>query len=387
MRAHAGARSSFFAVLFAGLLTPTLAQAYPQWQLTSGVARCNVCHFSPGGGGLVTGYARDAVGSELSTIEGDGNFLHGLVRLPSRLSVGGDLRGAFVSHDENELTGSRAAVFPMQADLSGRLVIWSGLSFTGTVGVRGQQRPSQAFTPFQNYQPISQSRFISREHFFTWQPSAQGYYVRAGRFFAPFGLRVAEHNTYTRRDLGFNQLQESYNLSAGYVTSPWELHVTAFAPDVLRHIGSTERGVTAYYEHRLFYDTAALGAQTRVANADGVTRIIGGAVAKYYLAPLRTLFLAEGNLVHLRLAQDLARSQFVGAGGVAVLPARGLVLTLLAERNQEDLQVRPAAWTAGTALLNWFPYPHFEVQVMGRLQFVGPAESAKTLFAQVHYFL
>ena len=370
-----------------GLLVPAAAQAYPQWQFTSGVARCNVCHFAPGGGGLVTGYARDAVGEELSTIEGEGAFLHGVVKLPSRLQLGGDLRGAFVSHDANELTGSRAAVFPMQADLAGRLAIWSGLSFTGIVGVRGQQRPSQEFTPFQNYQPIRSSRLISREHFFTWQPNSQGYYVRAGRFFAPFGLRLAEHQSYVRRDLGFNSLEESYNLSGGYVTSPWELHVTAFAPDVLRHIGGTDSGATAYYEHRILDDKGALAAQTRLAFGDGVTRLIGGGVAKLYAPLLRTLFLAEGNLVHWKLDGSLQRNQFVGAGGFAVLPVRGLMLTLLAERNQEDLAVRPAAWTAGTALLNWFPYPHFEVQVMGRLQFPGTTETTKTLFAQLHYFL
>jgi len=373
---------------FAGvLLAPAAARAYPQWQFSSGVARCNVCHFAPGGGGLVTGYARDAVGEELSTIAGEGAFLHGALKLPSRLQLGGDLRGAFVSHDANELTGTRTALFPMQVDLSGRLKIWSGLSFTGIVGVRGQQRSSQGFTPFQNYQPIRSSWLISREHFFTWQPNAQGHYLRLGRFFAPFGLRLAEHGSYTRRDLGFNTLEESYNLSGGHVTGPWELHVTAFAPDVLRHMGSRESGGTAYFEHRLLDDNAALGAQTRVAIGDGVTRMIGGGVAKLYLPLLRTLLLAEGNVVHWKLDGGLDRNQFVGTGGFSLLPFRGVMLTMLAERNQEDLKVRAAGWTATSALLNWFPYPHFEVQLVGRLQFAGPSETIKTFFAQLHYFL
>ena len=49
-----------------------------------------------------------------------------------------------------------------------------------------------------------------------WQPEALGPYVRMGRFFAPYGLRFAEHVLYVRRDLGFDQLRETYNLSAGY---------------------------------------------------------------------------------------------------------------------------------------------------------------------------
>jgi hypothetical protein len=369
------------------LAAPSAAHAYPQWQFSSGVTRCNVCHFAPGGGGLVTGYARDAVGTELSTIEGEGAFLHGAVKLPSRLTLGGDFRGALAAQDINEVTGSHAAVFPMQADLAGRLLIVQGLSLTAIGGVRGQRRPSEEPTPFQNYQPIEGSRFVSREHFLTWQPDPQGYYVRIGRFFAPYGLRLAEHPSYIRRDLGFNTLQESYNVSVGWVTNPWELHVTAFAPDFLRHMGSSDSGVTGYYEHRLLDETAALGAQARLVFGDGVTRTIAGGVAKLYSPFMRTLFLAEGNLVHWQLDGGVARNQFVGAAGFAVLPARGLIVTLLAERNQEDVNVAPAAWTAGSALINWFPYPHLELQVVGRLEFPGTTETTRTLLAQIHYFL
>ena len=38
-----------------------------------------------------------------------------------------------------------------------------------------------------------------------WRPAALGPYVRAGRFFAPFGLRLAEHYAYVRRDTGYNR--------------------------------------------------------------------------------------------------------------------------------------------------------------------------------------
>ena len=72
----------FVAVLGLVLCAETAAHAYPQWQLSTGAARCNECHYAPGGGGLINGYGRDAIGSELSTIPGDGNFLHGAVTPP-----------------------------------------------------------------------------------------------------------------------------------------------------------------------------------------------------------------------------------------------------------------------------------------------------------------
>src|SRR5262245_24874738 len=116
---------------------PAVARAYPQWQFSTGVARCNVCHFAPAGGRLLTPYGRDSIGSDLSTFEGSGELLHGAVTLPSWLQLGGDFRGAFVDHDINEITGARSAVFPMQADLYGRARIWRSLSFSATGGVRG----------------------------------------------------------------------------------------------------------------------------------------------------------------------------------------------------------------------------------------------------------
>jgi len=60
---------------------------------------------------------------------------------------------------------------------------------------------------------------------------------------------------------------------------------------------------------------------------------------------------------------------------------------LLGERNHQDIQVKGTAWNAGTFLLGWFPYPHFEVAAMGRLQFPSGQDTTQTLLLQVHYFL
>lgn len=363
------------------------ASAYPQWQFSAGVSRCNVCHFAPAGGGLLTGYGRDANGEDLSTWEGEGAFLNGAIKLPSALSIGADLRGAYASNDVSDPNGSSQAIFPMQADVEVRVSLPAGFSAYATGGVRGQSRDNEDLVPLQNYQPIDSSRFISREHWLMWQPSPQGWYVRAGRFFAPFGLRLAEHITYVRRDLGFNQLEESYNLSGGYVSDDWELHLTAFAPDFVRHIGSEESGATAYYEHRILNSKGSLAVQSRLADRTGITRFIVGSVAKYYIEPLRTLLFGEADLVHLMPDGVGSSEQMVSLLGASVLPARGWLFTVLGERNQEDLSVRRAAWDALTGMIGWFPVPHGELQLMGRLQWPEGGTAAKTLFMQVHYFL
>jgi predicted CxxxxCH...CXXCH cytochrome family protein len=364
------------------------AAAYPQWQLTSGSVRCNECHYAPAGGGLITSYGRDAVGDQLSTFDGDGNLLHGKVTPPRWLAVGADLRGAFVANGVQDPSGATVAAFPMQADVGARVAIPRGLSVMATLGVRGMTRDPDVNATGQQFQPVSASRLISREHYAMWQPEVQGKYVRVGRFFAPYGLRFSEHILYIRRDLGFDQLEETYNLSAGYTYQKWELHVTAFAPDFVRHIGSDERGFAGMYERRLLDDKLAVAGQARIADGPGATRFMWGGVGKLHIERLRTLLLAEADFVHIRFDDRAAgwTTQLVGVAGFSVLPVRGVIATLLVERNQVDVNVRGAAWTAATALVNWFPYPHVELQVMGRLQFPAGLPTAKTLFAQVHYF-
>jgi hypothetical protein len=363
------------------------AAAYPHWQFSAGVSRCNACHLSPAGGGLLNGFGRDATGEELSTWEGEGAFLHGALPLPPWLALGGDLRGAYAAQEVGDIHGSRHAFFPMQADLLARAVLGGGVSFYVSGGLRGQVRPNQDLVPLQNYQPISTSRLISREHWLMWQPASLGPYARAGRFYAPFGLRLAEHLTYVRRDLGFDQLRESYNLSGGWVQSAWELHATLFAPDVLRRIGGEEYGASIYYERRSPDQKGSLAAQARYARGPGIDRLMGGVVGRYFVELAQTLFFVEADLVHLMPDGVEGGQQLVGASGASFLPARGLVLTGLYERNQQDLRVRQAAWNAWSVFISWFPAPHTELQLVGRLQLPEGGSLARTLLLQVHYFL
>ncbi|HVZ88877.1 MAG TPA: hypothetical protein VHG72_18045 [Polyangia bacterium] len=364
------------------------AQAYPQWQLSSGAVRCNQCHFSPAGGGLINSYGRDAVGDQLSTFGGNGAFLHGAVDLPSWLALGGELRGALVDEDVQDPAGPTVAAFPMQAELDARIALPAGLSILGNVGLRGQVRDPDVAIPIQNFQPVSTSQLIFPEHYVMWQPEALGPYLRVGRFYAPYGLRMAEHILYINRDLGFDELEETYNMSGGFVYPEAELHLTAFAPDFVRHIGSDEKGFAGYFESRFRDETIALAGQMRLAMSPGVTKLMAGVVAKGYIENLHTLLLGEVDVVDQIFTEldDTSRQQVVGAAGFSVFPITGVMITLLGERNQVDVQVNDA-YTAGTLLVSWFPYAHFEMQLMERVQYPSGGTPNNTLFFQIHYFL
>ncbi len=373
-------------VVLTAVCAPRVAQAYPQWQFASGTTRCGQCHFNPAGGGLITGYGRDAVGDDLSTWKGNGAFLHGAVELPAWLALGVDTRGALLSHDNGSPSGAQISAFPMQADVQGRVAFLNAFSASVTAGVRGQARPSPAPIASRDVQPSPASRFVSREHYLMWRPEAQGPYARVGRFFAPFGLRLAEHTSYVRRDLGANLLEETDGVSGGFVSGDWDLHVTAFIPDVLHQAGGNEKGAAALFERRLA-DKLALGVSGRAGQNDDRRRYVGGAFAKLYVEPAKVLLMAEGDVVQLAVNDHGSVGQFVGYAGLTVFPVRGLWLSIMGERFQDDLRIKNSASNALDGQLNWFPYPHFEIVVLGRLQTAGGQDSAKTLMGQIHYFL
>jgi hypothetical protein len=361
------------------------AQAYPQWQFSSGTSRCNQCHFGPAGGGLITGYGRDAAGEELSTWEGDGAFLHGAVDLPSWIALGADLRGAAVAHDNGSPNGRETALFPMQADLYGRAALGSQFSVAATVGYRGQIRSSDEPLGPGNFVAPPTSRFVSREHYVMWRPAALGPYVRAGRFFTPYGLRLAEHYAYVRRDLGFNILGENYALSGGVVRDEWELHATLFAPDYAYGTGLKETGAALMLEKRVA-DVAAVGIQGRFGAGTDANRYGGGVFAKSWIAPAKLLLQAEGNVVR-RDASGIASTQLIGFFGPTFLPFRGFWVMPFVERSQTDINAMNSATNGFGGQLNWFPYPHFELVLLGRVQAPAGQTSARTILAFLHYYL
>jgi hypothetical protein len=365
-------------------VAPQLAQAYPQWQFSSGTSRCSQCHFSPAGGGLISDYGRTATADDLSSYKGDGGFLHGAVELPKWLALGADLRGAFLRHDNGDPNRTITALFPMQADGYARLVLAEGVSLSVTGGIRGQERNDLGPFGADNAVAASATKLESREHYLMWRPAAQGPYVRAGRFFAPYGLRVAEHPTYIRRDVGNNLLQETYGLSGGMQAKDWELHITAFVPDYLRNFGGREKGAAALYEVRL-EDKYAVAVQARLGNTEDATRYGGGAYAKAWLAPLNTLVMVEGDLFHWQVGSG--SNQLVGYAGLTVFPIKGVWLGGYAELNQTSISATDTATAAVNGQVNWFPYPHFELVVLGRLQSPQGQSMTKTLLFQLHYFL
>ena len=371
------------------------ASAYPQFQFSSGTNRCSQCHYSPAGGGLITSWGRDESGDTIS-LGGDGAFLHGLWAPPSWLALGADVRLAVLRNDVGGPESPEVDFFPMQADLYGRFAFGDQVSLYLEGGVRGDTRPADS--SIGGRIDAIGDRFISREHYLMWRPSATGFYLRAGRFFAPYGLRFVEHTYYVRRYTGYDLYDETYTVSGGYVGDEWELHASLFTPppasfpDPLQSVGLRETGGAVYAEKR-FAAMSAVALQGRVGTSREAARYEGGAVGKLWIEQARVLFLGEGDLIHEQLsAASFSENQCVSYLGATYFPVRGLMAGVAYERYQEDLSVARTARNGFDAEVNFFPSAHFELLLFAQYQIIGSGAasdgpSASLVMLQLHYYL
>ena len=391
-------RRLLFCALTTGLLLIGLgrvASAYPQFQFASGTTRCSQCHYDPAGGGLITSWGRDESGDTIS-LGGDGASLHGLWDPPSWLALGADVRLAGIVNASGGAQSPVYYFFPMQADGYARFAFGDQFSLYLQGGVRGDVGRDQTFN---NRIDSVTGRMISNEHYLMWRPSATGPYARIGKFFAPFGLRFVEHIFFVQRYTGFDIYNETYNLSGGYVSEDWELHLTLFAPppesfpNPLQSVGVRESGGAAYGEKR-FNSVAALGLQARVGVASEASRYQAGAVGKAWIEQGRMLVLGEADFIRQIVnvgAGSVGQNQFVSYLGATFFPTRGLMLGLAYERFQEDLSVAGTGRNALDFEVNFFPWAHFELVGLARYQSLGPSTtdeaSASLLMLQLHYYL
>jgi hypothetical protein len=372
------------------------AAAYPQFQFSSGTARCAQCHFSPSGGGLINSWGRDESADTIS-LGGDGAFMHGLVDLPSAIALGLDLRYAVVQNDVGGPEKPELKHFPMQLDVYGRAAFTDAISLNVTVGARGVVRPDDD-SAGGRFSSIP-DRLVSREHYLMWRPSASGPYVRAGKFQAPYGIRFVEHVYYIRRYTGFNLYEETYNLSGGFLAEDWEVHATAFAhpptgmPDFFRSVGPRENGGAISGEKR-FNSMAALGAQARVGIGKDADRYQAGLVGKLWLDTPKILLLGEADYIRQQVKAsqpDFGQNQFVSYLGATAIPIKGLMLGVAYERFQENLSVSKTGRNAVNGQINVFAWAHVELVLLARYQWVGSGSAdgqPSTLgMFQLHYYL
>ncbi|MFN0246222.1 MAG: hypothetical protein ACKV2T_04895 [Kofleriaceae bacterium] len=370
------------------IAAPHVAEAYPHFQLSTGSSQCSQCHIAPAGGGLLTAWGQSELGDTIAG-GGDGTFLHGAVTPPEWLHIGGDVRLAALINDVGSSDGAELAVFPMQLDLSIG-VVSRAWSVVGTVGARGRVRSGAPTDPNNPASQVAESSLmdyvISREHYVMWRREEQRLYVRAGRFSAPYGLRLADHTAYIRRYLGFNLLEETYNVSIGWLGEETQLHATAYVHDPLQGGPRKDVGGALLVESQPS-ENVIVGGSARGSVAANDTRIQLGIHGKLALADSKVLVQAEVDGVRQLFDGPGDRWQLAAYVGPVLVPARGVYAGIGYQTFAEDLAVRSVTRHGADVWLSYLPRAHFEIMVSASAQRIGPIERAYLGLLQFHYTL
>lgn len=356
--------------LFCTLLAPLSAFAFPE-MIRHGYVNCSTCHVSPSGGGLLSEYGRALSKEALSrgrwffesvaqgkSADTEEAFLGGTVAAPKWLNLGGSVRMLqAVRETPREIAGR---FILMQADLEFGVSDGKRFSLVGTLG-RGEPARSNA-------RVFSALNFlVSRRH---WLGVLMGpdsakdrLQLRAGRFFPAYGLNIAEHVAATRKLLGFDQEQESYNLEFSYLGEEWSGAATAIVgrPDlsvsgageglafqIARGFGKHKAGVNAMIATR---DT---GVPTDRSWMTGAFATLGFTPKLYALAELDLLKRNDGNLGYVHYAK--LGWEFVSGVHLLALQDYGKPSLGSSDRFQESY---------GTGL-QYFPRPHWDLLVTAR---------------------
>lgn len=331
-------------------LLPQAAQAYPEL-VRKGYGNCRTCHHSPNGGGLITEYGRELSAEELSQFsrEGEARFLYGAFQPPEWLDLGGDLRGIQTYRDTP--TQRVGDYFLMQADLEA----------AATAGGFFGKKLSAVATA--GYDADDKS-FISRRHYFVARPSDE-VSIRAGRFMPAYGLNIAEHVAVTRRGLGFDQGDETYNAEAAWIGDDLNLFATGILgrPDDARLDREQGGALQASY---FFLERFKAGANYYLGSNDtGLRHLLGGFGA---LGFTPSLFLLSE--LDLQLDETIGRT----ASGIAAYNrldyelVQGLHAFATLEHLRLDFADDRTTTQACGGGIQYFPRPHLELQLQYQKQ-------------------
>lgn len=349
------------------------AHAYPQFQLGMDPT-CTGCHLSPAGGGLLNENGL-SVASSLGQFGGSPEAAHGALVGPDWLTVGGDARFAAGIVEQHGLS---PAAFPMQAEVAANAKLPKGFAVYATVGAtRGDGLTAIPF-------------LLLREHYVQWQSeegSNTGVFVRAGRFMPVYGLRLAEHDEYTRRYGQTPLYGETYGVAVEYIDPVWELHATGFVHDPLQTPIERGNGGALYGEVRT--GPVQLGLQGRYAKSPDEARTAGGATLKWKASP-GLMFAAESSVIHQTFAAGGSRNQIASELFTSIFFNEHWFLDVGLGQFDEDLKAPKVDLEGLDVNLHWFASSHLELLFTNRVQTIDLTKGGRSSgwsLIQVHYRL
>ena len=367
-----------FAFAALGLAAGTAPLAAEPIFLSRQYSRCTNCHYSPTGGGLLTPYGRSLSREELSTwgkspgatpSGREHQFLFGALKdLTGPVSVGIELRPAHLDFDYP--TQSSTLDLFMNADVSAAYRT-GGWTFYGEFG----RQPRQSGTLVESF-----------EHWIGYD-GERGFGVRVGRFLPAYGVRFADHTTFTRAPLGFDEYDQVYAVEGSY-RSDRQLVQVSVGPGRAEDVTDSDtRAITASARYQLdLTPRTVVVASGLVRDSSKVAPSGGSTGLAFGFVPIRRLTVWTEGDVQFR-SGEFKDHAYTGLVHASYEVARGLWLEVFPQ-----IATAYGDSSAGTtrlgAGLNWLPRTHWDVVVDYYDDRDRQSSShTRTLLLQLHLYL
>jgi hypothetical protein len=362
-----------FIFVFFLISLATQLWAYPQ-MITHGYTNCMTCHFSPSGGGMLTEYGRSLSREALSTAgtEGEVGVLMGAIKTPNWLHAGGDVR-VLQSYLNTEMF-EQAKFMLMQADVE--LGVESGKWLAVATG--GYQNSMSS-----NYTGVP---LMSRRHYVRYQASDSDV-IRAGKFNVPVGINWPDHFIFSKKDLGWDEGSETYNVEYSHYTESTEWVTSGSVGRPEANDLRLDRSILGKFAFS-FSEKNKVGIGTYLGNNDLGSRLLVTPTAIFTVLPHLSVY------AEVDFQKMLGGNRGQNFGVIETLRAnyeviQGLHLYVMQEYGKLDLDKSLSAKEAYTLGVQWFFRPH--VEVAGGLRKQRSLSMSDSFgdfaWAMMHYYL
>jgi len=344
------------------LLRAAPATAEPYLAVMTGY-KCNVCHVNPTGGGLRNDfgltYAKVLLPAE--TVDNALDSWNG--KVTDRLRVGGDLRTDW-SRVTTPNNPSAQAFSLEQFRVYADLVI-----LPDRLGIYVDEQ-------------IAPDGSQNEEAYVRYGSTTDGFYVKGGQFYLPFGWRLQDQTAFVRQVTGINMTTPDKGVEVGWEHSAWSAEFDLTNGSANANTGSGYQVTTQVVYTKPIWRVGIAGSSTSSTAGD---RRMGGLFAGLKTGPIA--WLAEGDVVH---DDGLERTLVAGLLEADWRVLKGHNLKLTAEYEDPDRAVRNNQQTRYSFVYEYTPLPFLQLRAGYRHYFGIPQndqQNQQQTFFELHgYF-
>lgn len=328
------------------MLRAAPAAAEPYLAVQQGY-KCNVCHVNPTGGGLRNEfgltYAKVLLPAE--TLDSALDSWSG--KITDRLRVGGDLRADW-TRDTAPHTASQQA-FSLE-----QLRVYADLTLIpDRLGIYVDEQ-------------IAPNGSQNEEAYVRYGSTMEGFYIKGGQFYLPFGWRLQDQSAFLREVTGISMATPDKGVEVGYEHSAWSAQFDLTNGISNGTTGSGYQVTTQVIYTKPIWRVGIAGSSTQSHAGD---RHVGGLFAGLKTGPIA--WLAEADIVHDDSFPG-GRTLAVGLleGDWRILKGHNLKLTV--EYSDPDRSVRNDQQTRYSFVYEYTPLPFLQLRAGYRRYFGIP---------------